>query len=265
MTMHLNCTNGHVIAKGQRFCGECGGKAAEADAATCTSCRGTIAKAAKFCSDCGTPTAAEEPALDEALEAINAFAKAQAAIQADLASLPEVDESIVDAGEVEALLKSATLRDNEGNEAVDATPVVTELLKSTNHLSAQQRLYAEHQQKVNDHLVAGAALLVKATAAMGRAFREFREEVQGWGAAPRGRKAATVPPEVLAKAMTGTEDIGVTDIPAGELMAKAATTPGLTATEISRLEIYTNSGMGLAAIAKDDPNYAATLRRAIAA
>lgn len=205
--MELHCTQNHLMAKGAKFCGECGsGPATPEEQGKCAACESTMAKSAKFCAACGTAAATTVEDLDAVLDELGTFAKANAAIVDDMGKLPEIDEEMVDVGEIDAMLKSATVKDEAtGVEGIDAVPVVAELLRQQNIEAATEHVHAEHIIKALTHIARGQGLIAKTQLAIGARLKEF--EVAG--NAPRGRKASLA---LVTKALPGT---GAGAAPAG--------------------------------------------------
>ncbi len=201
--MFLKCTNDHEIAKGQKFCGECGqGPKAEAEG-KCGKCEGSILKAHNFCPGCGEKAGAvnADADLTVALDGLTAFAKAHIAIAKDMATLPAVDAKAVEQKDVDVILKAAVERTNaKGDQTgVDAEAAITEILKSHNLLAAKLDTYAGHHQTGLAHVAEGNSVLMKAFVALAGMNRELSEQVAALTAKvdeklaePRGRKGAQV-------------------------------------------------------------------------
>lgn len=199
--MNERCTNDHEIAKGHKFCGECGEGPKAADR-TCTKCSGSILKAHNFCPGCGEKAASADDQYTEALTTLTAFAKAQVEIAKDLKVLPTVEAKTPTTGEVQAILKAASkpVAGANGDEiGVEPEAIIIEVLKSQNVLAQKLETYAGHHQATLAHVVEGNGLLVKACLALGAMNRELGErvtaltaKVEEIGGAPRGRKGTVV-------------------------------------------------------------------------
>src|SRR5262252_7825539 len=88
--MNLKCEQGHELLETQKFCGECGSKAAGDDAAC--ECGATLAKGAKFCGECGKQAGPLTGDLNAALDEVESYLKARMDLTDDL-RLPEIDPS----------------------------------------------------------------------------------------------------------------------------------------------------------------------------
>lgn len=178
--MNERCTNDHEIAKGQKFCGECGAGPKVADR-TCGKCSGSILKAHNFCPGCGEKSAEAAGAdaeFGEALEVMTSFAKAHVQIAKDMATLPTVTAKDVAKGDVDAVVKAALERTKNGDEVgVDAEAAITEILKSHNLLAGKLDAYAAHHQSTLGRLFEGNVMLVKACMALGGMNRELGARV----------------------------------------------------------------------------------------
>lgn len=249
----LKCVNGHAMEKG-KFCGDCGGKAAEPEHATCGGCSGQMLKAQKFCSDCGTAAGPLEGDLEAAATEVGAFLKARDAIAKDLETLPTVED---DGTDVATMLKSIlpTPDANTGDEPMDALPVVGAFLKAQNLLAARLDKYAGHIVRQGAQDAAGTALLLKAMGTVLGAVKGLREEVAELKGTPRGRKAVTV--HAAHNGAGKTSELGIADVEPRPLMlkaqaARAANPSCLSLEDIGSLETYSNMGFGLARIGEED-------------
>lgn len=267
----LKCANGHEMVKGSKFCGECGGKAAD-EAAQCGACSAEMVKSAKFCPECGTKTGAAEPQLDQVLEEMGAFAKARIEREKELELLPIIEEGDVDHSAVEKILAKAAVPNEQGN--LDAGPIVEALLKSVNTALMQARTFAEHDNTWMQHLADGQGKLVKATIALVGAFKSeiamLKSEIAALSNASRGRRTGQAVIETLPKREPAggadNREEGKKDprlqLRGPDLFAKAELgwrrdPEALSLVETGRLESYTTGmNQSLEEIAQTDPQLA---------
>jgi hypothetical protein len=273
----MKCTNSHEMAEAAKFCGECG-QAPAADIQKCTGCQAELPflkgnTLPKFCGECGVAVAtagADDQALDQELEALNAFTKARTEIEKDLEVLPVVDEGEIDVGPINELLKSATVKDPEtGVEGIEAAPIVGELLKSVNVLSAQVRMNAEHAARWTRHLADENARILKSLGVLVGANKRLHDELGRIGGESRGRRGVTAVVHQPTRGTNGSAEMP--DLGPGELFTKAIVAnqaKGGTlfdSTTIGQLEHWCGMGAGLRQIAEQDPALALKLRAGITA
>ena len=187
------CKCGAEFLKSAKFCGECG-EAKPAEDGACGSCDAPMLKSAKFCGECGEATAAGAVAgVMTALGLVDEFLKARTTMLTDLAELPDdVALDAADAGRIDSFLKAHTVREENGDEGIEAVPVMTEFIKSMSEARLQSRADSQHLLGYLKHLGEGQALLLKSVQAIGRQQLELDAQLAGQRKEPRGRKGREV-------------------------------------------------------------------------
>ena len=266
--MNLKCEQGHELLETQKFCGECGSKAAGDDAAC--ECGATLAKGAKFCGECGKQAGPLTGDLNAALDEVESYLKARMDLTDDL-RLPEIDpsEDTETQQDVDRILKAAAVTDSDTGEeiGVDAVPVVTAFLKGQGDLAIAMRSYMQHITELILDDRAATTSILKATAAMGR-------KLETMAAAPAGpRLLGPAPAGLGAERRTGNGAAPRSEFDSlrGEdLLVKATVAahhnPALLSTiEMATVEHFGNNNASLAEMREIHPDVAAKVEAALRA
>lgn len=258
----MKCGNNHEVAEGNRFCGDCGGEA-QAESPTmakCTACAVEQPTENHFCGQCGGAMPTDEAELDSLMiELAKPLAKSTAtAVQAPT----DADEELLNETGDDVAAIAAT---SDAPDFVMAKALVDRL----NLVGRQNKQILAAASSSDPALSERVGIMSKALALLGR-FRASQATPSA-PEAPRGPRSAiagTRTVQVMQKAVSGGVE-GEAHGPRGHvLMAKALTAKSagrLSASEITRLNFFTNRNASLDDVAKIDEPLAERVAAAIAA
>jgi len=244
---------GKDLPAGTKFCGDCGGAAAEV-MAKCVGCTKDQPSGNKFCAECGetlakTADAAEYESYMQQLEGLaQTNADLPAGVEPGKIEGKTVAEVLGKAAAGKTVDGKPAGEGKEGDGAVDALPFLEELLGGSASASAMLKaIGAEIRQVRKDQgLLAGAELVrMRKQKELGEDVRLLKAEVESWGNRGTGRRAIVNTHDKRSDKENPVEDKS----PRGpELMAKAAAAvrqKKLEGKDLVRLETLTNRGHSL--------------------